>query len=147
MNRLSMLSRFCLCAVFVLTLVAVPKDGRAQSAEQQSAITAVIGNQLDAFRRNDGADAYGFAAPNIKTMFPTVDVFMSMVRRGYAILIDPAGVEFLDMRARDGALFQAVRLIGRDGERRIAIYQMEQQEDGSWKIAGVFMTEDPQAAV
>lgn len=147
MNPVSTLSRLCRLGFVVAVLLAAPLQVQGQTADQQAAIVDVIQNQLNAFNRDDGADAYGYAAPNIKTIFPSVDIFMQMVRGGYGFLIDPAGVEFLDIRSDGGALYQAVRVIDRDGKRRIAIYHMEQQEDGSWKIAGVYITDDPAAAV
>lgn len=151
MNRIPAFSRLCIRSlavlVFAACLAAAPGTGQAQTAEQQAAIVDVIRNQLSAFRRDDGPGAYRFAAPTIQTIFPSANIFMDMVRRGYGFLIDPAAVEFLDVRAEGGDLYQAVRVIDRDGKRRIAIYQMERQEDGSWKIAAVYITEDPQAAV
>ncbi len=109
--------------------------------EQQAAI-AVIQNQIDALSRSDGAAAYSYAAPIIKQKFRSAEMFMTMVRQGYGILIDPAGVEYLDLRTMAGDLMQAVRVLGRDGVSKILIYQMQLQEDGIWKIAGVYMTED-----
>ena len=151
MSRIPAFSRLCIrtlpALLLAACLAAAPRTGQAQTAEQQSAVVEVIQNQLSAFQRDDGPGAYRFAAPNIRTLFPTADVFMDMVRRGYGFLIDPAAVEFLDVRAEGGDLYQAVRVIDRDGKRRIAIYRMERQEDGSWKIAAVYITEDPQAAV
>ena len=144
--------RFTAAAVLAAGLILAtaslsPRSGLAQTADQRSAVVAVIESQLQAFRQNDGSGAYRHAAPNIQDMFGTVDVFMDMVRRGYGFLIDPAVVEFLDVKAERADLLQAVRVIGRDGTRKIAIYRMERQADGSWKIAGVYITEDPQAAV
>lgn len=114
--------------------------------EQQAAI-AVIQQQLNALKAADGSKAFSYAAPNIKQRFQSPDIFMTMVRQGYGILIDPRDVEFLDLRTVSGDLLQAVRVIGQDGTSKIAIYQMQQQEDGSWKIAGVYMTDDNKADV
>ncbi|TIX97077.1 MAG: DUF4864 domain-containing protein, partial [Mesorhizobium sp.] len=55
----------------------------AGDAEIKAAQT-VIDSQLKAFVANDGAKAYSFAAPNVKRVFPTVDMFMNMVTNGYA---------------------------------------------------------------
>ena len=106
MNRLPAFSRLWSRAVpalaLALCLAVLPGTGQAQTAEQRAAIVTVIESQLDAFRQNDGANAYGYAAPNIRTYFPTAEVFMEMVRGGYGFLIDPAAVEFLDIRAKNG---------------------------------------------
>ena len=126
----------------VLAAPAAKAQDYSEGGPEQQAVIGVIQNQIDALSRADGAAAYSYAAPIIKQKFRSADIFMSMVRQGYGILIDPAGVEFLDLRTMSGDLMQAVRVIGRDGISKIFIYQMELQEDGVWKIAGVYMTED-----
>jgi hypothetical protein len=62
---------------------------------------------------------------------------MAMVRGGYQPVYRPQSVEFLDARIVDGKTGQAVRFVGPDGQAVIAIYTMEQQPDGSWRIAAV----------
>ena len=136
-----------LFTLFLIIVAPAQAQDFSEGGPEQSAAIAVIEGQLTAFSRADGPAAFSHAAPVVKRKFPNPDIFMTMVRQGYGILIDPAGVEFLDMRTVDGDLYQAVRVIGQDGTRKIAIYQMERQPDGSWKIAGVYMTEDRQPAV
>ena len=131
----------------VFTAPSVQAQGFTEGGPEQTAAIAVIQNQLNALNRSDGAEAFSYAAPIIKQKFQSADVFMTMVRQGYGILINPAGVEFLDLRTISGDLMQAVRVIGQDGVSKIAIYQMQRQEDGSWKIAGVYMTDDQRPQV
>jgi hypothetical protein len=67
-------------------LIAVLAGSILASAAEEN-VTAgqtIIRSQEEAFRRDDAAAAYTFAAPGIKGMFQTPDVFMSMVRNGYA---------------------------------------------------------------
>jgi len=64
-------------------LLALASPCLAGEAEVKAA-QDVIDSQLKAFIANDGARAYSFAAPNIKQLFPTADVFMDMVGKGYA---------------------------------------------------------------
>lgn len=107
-------------------------------ADRQS-IEGVIARQLDAFRHDDAAGAYAFAAPSIQRMFPTPDIFMDMVRRGYAPVYRPSDVVFADLALRDGDLVQTVELTGPDGRPVTALYTMERQPDGSWRIAGCML--------
>ena len=132
-------------AVVTLALVLAPafigaaalRAAEHSQAQQQAAIVDVISQQLAAFGRDDAAGAYAFAAPSIQQKFPSPDIFMSMVRRGYAPVYRPVAVEFLELREFQGVPYQAVRLIGPDGAAVIALYRMQQQADGSWRIAGV----------
>ena len=52
--------------------------------------------QLDAFARGDDATtAYAQASPVIQAKFQSKEIFMAMVRQGYAVLIQPQRVDFL----------------------------------------------------
>ena len=105
----------------------------------QPAIIDTIQSQLDAFQRDDGIEAFSYASPRIQERFRTPGNFMAMVRTGYPAVYRPSAVEFLDIELRDGRIFQPVRFVGPDGEAVIAIYEMERQVDGIWKINGVYL--------
>ena len=102
----------------------------------RGAIRAVIADQMAAFKRDDGAAAFGFAAPNIQTMFGSPERFMEMVRDGYQAVYRPSDVSFGDLVRIDGQLTQLVNLVGPDGVPRTALYFMERQPDGKWRIGG-----------
>lgn len=114
-------------------------EANAPSTADQNAIRGIIEAQLAAFQRNDGSAAFSYASPLIQQKFGSPENFMAMVEGGYAPVYRPREVEFLDSRVKDGQTAQAVRFIGPDGKSVIAIYSMEQQPDGGWRIAGVFL--------
>ncbi|MBI3512563.1 MAG: DUF4864 domain-containing protein [Proteobacteria bacterium] len=105
-------------------------------AADRGAIRAVIAEQMAAFKRDDGTAAFGFAAPNIQTMFGTPERFMAMVRDGYPAVYRPSDVSFGDLVRLDGQLTQLVHVVGPDGLPRTALYFMERQPDGNWRISG-----------
>lgn len=107
------------------------------SAEVQSAIVAVIRAQLDAFQRDDGKTAFAHASPSIQGKFGTVERFMAMVQIAYPAVYRPSAVEILDARIIDPHTAQAVKIIDGAGQAQVAIYFMELQPDGSWRIDGV----------
>ena len=78
-------------------------------------IRDVIGRQLDAFRRDDGETAFSFAAPGIKSIFGTVDNFMSMVRNGYQPVHRWQSFAFRDIRAVEDWVIQKVHIEAPDG--------------------------------
>ena len=72
---------FTLIALFGLILsLTAPAFGQDISAADRSAIRDAIQGQVDAFRRDDGEGAFGYASPSIRGMFGTSEVFMDMVR-------------------------------------------------------------------
>jgi hypothetical protein len=73
----------------------------------------------------------------VKFAFPTVETFMAMVRRGYQPVHRNNGYRFAAAGATpDGRPTQIVILQGMDGKTWEALYTLEQQPDGTWKIAG-----------
>ena len=112
-----------------LLLVAVP-------ASDHAAIEGVISQQIEDFQRDDGAAAFAFASPELQTMFGDPARFMGMVRSGYQPVYRPRSFTFGDVVENDGRIVQEVGVIGPDGVPRMALYTMEQQPDGSWRIAG-----------
>ncbi len=121
----------------LLTLLATP--ARAQG----SAIEQVIRDQMTAFARDDAEAAFGFATPELRAMFGSAATFMSMVRQGYQPVYRPRSVTFGDLAEEGGQMVQEVGVIGPDGVPRIALYTMERQADGSWRIAGCRLVERP----
>jgi ketosteroid isomerase-like protein len=126
-----------------LAVIATPAAAAVSPADR-AAIEAVISAQIDAFRRDDGPAAYAFAAPNVKALFPTVEMFMRMVERGYAPVYRPQAVRFAETVIENGEVVQRVLLRGPDGRAHLALYTMERQADGMWKIAAVVLVTLPE---
>jgi ketosteroid isomerase-like protein len=132
--------RFLISALLFVFLLA---PARAESADQQ-AFQAVISGQLDAFKTEDYQTAYSYAAPIVKGVFPNVDTFMAMVKRGYGPIYKNSKYVFTELKTDTlGRPAQHVIITASDGKRYEAVYAMQQQPDGSWKIAGVQMVEIP----
>ena len=130
--------------VLLAAVVATPRQALADapdlSAADRQAIRAVIAQQIAAFRRDDGEAAFAFAAPRIREIFTTPDNFMRMVREGYQPVYRPREVNFGTLSTLEGRLVQRVLLVGPDGVPVTALYFMEMQPDGSWKISGCVLT-------
>ena len=69
-------------ALAVIAGLALPAAAEDIGAGDSAAIHSIIQSQIDAFRQDDGAAAYGFASPTIRQIFPSVGAFMDMVRGG-----------------------------------------------------------------
>ncbi len=125
-----------------LLILLIPSFALAQDpvgAAARAAVLATIQAQMEAFRRDDGAAAFSHASPGIRDRFQNPEIFMDMVRGGYSAVYRPREVEFLESRAESGEILQPVRVVGPDGKSAIALYRMQRQADGTWKIAGVVL--------
>ncbi|MEP4380090.1 MAG: DUF4864 domain-containing protein [Alphaproteobacteria bacterium] len=128
-----------LLIVLLLSLVGVIPV-RAQSsvsALDGAAFAEVIEGQISAFARDDGDTAFAFASPDIRRAFMTAEKFMQMVRSSFRPVYRPRAYSFGDPAIVEGTPVQPVRVIGPDGRGTVALYRMERQADGSWRIAGV----------
>lgn len=151
-NGASLAAMNRLAALILLALLAGAAPVAAQAPEttvdaaDAEAFRAVISGQMDAFARDDGAAAFAFAAPTIQRLFATPENFMAMVRAGYQAVYRPQAVAFeapIRVPAQNDtdseAFAQPVRVTGPDGRPVLAMYHMERQPDGSWRIAGVVL--------
>lgn len=122
---------------FAFALMAVTARAETLNSADQAAVTAVIERQLQAFANDDDAEAYAQAAPLVKFAFPNVETFMAMVKQGYLPVYRNNGYTF-EESAFDtaGRPTQRVIIRGTDGKNHEALYTMEKQPDGNWKIAG-----------
>jgi hypothetical protein len=130
----------------VLLLLAVLLGLAAPArAGDVAAAQSVIRAQEQAFSRDDAAAAYSHAAPEIKEIFPQADIFMQMVQQGYAPVYRHRSFEFGEARAAGGRIAQRVHIVDDNGEAWEAIYTLEQQSDGSFKITGCSLLKAGQA--
>ncbi|WP_299863293.1 DUF4864 domain-containing protein [uncultured Hoeflea sp.] len=126
------------CAALALALLIAPVAARADDA---AAGQQVIESQINAFLNDDMQAAYSFAAPSIKRLYPDENRFFDMVKRGYQPVYRPGNFAFgRSKSAPDGSgLVQEVLIQGPDGQDWTALYSLERQPDGSFKINGVQM--------
>jgi len=133
-----------LFAALLIAPAALIQPANATDEAEKSAIKSFIDSQLKAFLADDGALAYSFAAPMIKDIFPDPEAFMSMVKRGYQPVYRPKDYSFLELKETQMGLTQTVQITDSMGELWNAVYRMEKQPDGSWKISGVWLFKLPQ---
>jgi hypothetical protein len=131
---------FLVLALFGLLCAAraAVADGGWSDADR-AAIRATIESQLAAFGRDDGGEAFAYAAPAIRQKFGTAENFMSMVRSAYVPVYRPREVEFRDLVEIEGAPTQEVLVVGPDDLAYLAYYIMQRQADGGWRINGCIL--------
>jgi hypothetical protein len=123
-----------LSAIFLLAAELRAQQVAPADAEQ---FQKIISGQITAFRADDGLAAYSYAAPAIKRIFPSPEIFMQMVRQGYRPVYRPRRFEFGDVTEEiQGRPTQQVTIVDENGKTWSALYVFERQPDGSWKIIG-----------
>lgn len=128
-------------AILAIPLI-FPAAAQGLSSNDRATIRAMIADQIEAFRRDDAALAYGYAAPGIKRLFPTPERFMEMVREQYRPVYRPQSVTFGEIVETPDGVLQKVFLTGPDGNSWVAAYLAERQANGSWRISGCSLIAD-----
>jgi hypothetical protein len=110
--------------------------GPVSAGDDVAAAQDVIRAQEQAFSRDDAAAAYSYAAPAIQKLFPRADIFMFMVQNSYAPVWRHRSFEFGEARTEGSWVAQRVHIVDANGEAWEALYTLEQQADGSFRITG-----------
>lgn len=108
----------------------------APSAEEWQEIRRLITAQREALIAGQGDHAASFATAPIRRQFRDGAGFLRMVREGYAPLLTARYTEFLEGAVIEGTTVQPLRLVLPDDSVLVALYAVERQRDGSWRIAG-----------
>ena len=123
---------FLLAVALFLPAAAFAGDTEIKAAQ------GTIEAQLKAFQAGDGALAYSYAAPTIQRIFPTADIFMGMVESAYQPVRNPRNYAFGKVQEMGAnSIVQQVLITGADGKEYEAVYTLELQPDGVYRITGV----------
>ncbi|MGH8705664.1 MAG: DUF4864 domain-containing protein [Burkholderiales bacterium] len=125
--------------VRTLLLALAPLAVSAQSVlsvADTRAVREVIEAQLDAFRRDDAPRAFSYATAGIRKTFRTPEVFLEMVRTSYAVVYRPQSVQFDPPVVIGGEVVQPVRMTDAEGRAWLALYPMQREASGAWRING-----------
>lgn len=114
---------------------AVAAETALPAAEWQ-AIQRVIAAQRAAIVAHQADRAFAYASPGIQRQFGDAATFIAMVDAAYSPLASARYVEFLEGAVIEGIVVQPLRLIDADNTVRVALYTMEKQPDGAWRISG-----------
>lgn len=131
-------------SAFMAVLVALfcqcvqAQEGDAKLAADRAAMQAVISQQLRAIQADDEPGAFAFNTDALQQHFHTPAKFMQMVRAHFDALYRAKSPEFIDvgtMQAKPDLHVQGLKLTGPEGHVWIAIYKLEQNKAGDWRVA------------
>jgi hypothetical protein len=124
----------------LLIAVVAAAVAPAYADDNVAAAQSVIRAQEEALGHDDAAAAFTFAAPAIQGLFHTPEIFMAMVRNGYAPVYRHKSFEFGEAKIAGGKITQEVHIIDAAGAAWEALYTLEPQPDGSLKISACVLT-------
>jgi hypothetical protein len=129
--------------ILVLAGLAARADDASRDTARRAA-RATIERQIDAFRRNDAVGAYAEAAPQIRNLFPSAETFIAMVAKGYAPVLRPRSYRFeTAQETAEDEIAQGVSLQDEAGLDWVALYTLQRQIDGQWRITGCQLKKAP----
>ena len=123
-------------ATFLFATAVAGQEESPLNAADWKAIRQVITEQRAALVAGDRTRAFSYATPALRAQFGDADTFMAMVELGYRALLSARYTEFLDGAVVEGLVVQPLRLIDADNTVRLAIYTLERQPNGAWRISG-----------
>ena len=130
--------------VVLFAFMSLAAFAQSISETEKTEFQRIITAQISAFRADDGPTAYSYAAPVVRNIFPTPEIFMSMVKRGYSPVYRPQSFNFTEALIDPlGRPAQKMLVVGPDGKTYEALYSMEKQPDGTWRISGCTLLEIP----
>jgi hypothetical protein len=138
-----------LLALLAGLLPALLRAGPAAALDDadRAGVQAAIGGQIEAFRRDDAAGAYAYAAPGIRSIFPSEDGFLAMVRRAYPPVYRPRRFTYRPLEEGPEGFVQRVEIQDADGQDWVARYTLERRPDGSFAITGCTLERVPGESV
>lgn len=137
----------CLLAGFMMPWSGTNVFAQALSRADAQAIHDVIQSQLDAFAADDAVKAFELAAPSTQASLGDSEKFLQLIKEKYPPIYRHRVAIFQDPEIVDGSAHQVVRLTDRDNLVWVAVYRMQQEPDGEWKIEGCKLLETTSVSV
>ena len=125
---------------------ALAQTTSSLTADDEAEIRRIISAQIAAFGSDDAERAFSYAAPRIASQFGSPERFLRMVREHYDPVYRPREVAFREIDERGQLPTQIVLVVDQQGQAHIALYPMERQDDGTWRIAGCLLQPAPDDA-
>jgi len=139
----ALMIRFLSTIVFATAALAVAHTAAGPVPEDDAQkILGVIVAQLDAFADDDADRAFQAATPALREAIGSSGRFLALVRGNYPMVYRPASVTFHKPQQEQGAVLQLVEITDSDAKSWLAMFEMEQQPDASWRISGCVVTEN-----
>lgn len=145
------MKRWFFAMLFLLAGLALPLSS-ASAAEQVSeedrrAIRAVVQSQLEALAVDDAEGAFALATADTRNRLRNSDTFLQIIKQRFTPIYRHQMAIFSVPEVIAGRMVQIVRLTDKESAVWLAIYQMQKEADGTWKIDGCRLIETTAVSV
>lgn len=125
----------------LLAMIAMPfSTMRSMAApvppDDAASIQAAIRGQLHAFSEDDAESAFELNTPSIRSQMGSPENFLRVIREEYTPIYRHLVVIFSAPQELGDAIIQIVRLTDRESRVWLAVYNMQRDLTGNWKIDG-----------
>ncbi len=136
-------------SLFLLLLISVVNGAAAEAMHPSDvqAIRIVIQSQLDAFEEDDAVKAFDLAAASTRVELGDAENFLRLIKEKYPPIYRHRLAIFSAPEMVDGYALQIVRLTDRDNLVWLAVYRMQRETDGNWKVEGCRLLETTSISV
>lgn len=136
--------RFVAPLLIAAAALAAPASRAQPPADEgvRHAIHSVIQSQLAAFAAENAPAAFAATTPAVRqSTYGGADRFLELVRQVYPMIYHHAQADFLEVELKGSEAFQLVRVVDEAGRVWHAMFILERQPDGSWRIGACSVNE------
>lgn len=102
----------------------------------------VVATQLQAFAEDDADRAFETNTPGVQQAIGSAGHFLALVRGNYPMVYRPASIAFMKPERHGESVLQLAAIVDNQGKPWLALFSLEQQADGSWRISGCVVSEN-----
>lgn len=138
---------FLRLAALLLASLSFSAWGAELSESDSTAIQKIVRQQIDALANDDALSAFALASTDTRTRIGTPDDFLQLIKKEYDPVYRHRLALFSPPQMVNGKTYQLVRLTDLDSHVWIAVYLLDRDEVGDWKIEGCQLVETTTVAV
>lgn len=136
-----------LLALLMCTALPVASAIADLNSADVRAIHGVIQSQIQALAQDDAVGAFDLASPDAKERLGTPENFLQIIKEHYSPIYRHRLALFSPPENINGNIIQIVRLTTRDSHVWLAVYRMQRDTEGRWRVDGCQLFETGSVSV
>jgi Domain of unknown function (DUF4864) len=122
-------------------------DPEAKIEKMAVPVRSIIEQQMIAVRQANAAAAFASVAPKLQQTFATGENYLRFFRAQFPGIASGHIISFGDLRETSFGMAQMVRISGERGEPWLALFIMDEVDNGDWRIANVVVVKVPSVEI
>ncbi|MBI1891492.1 MAG: DUF4864 domain-containing protein [Burkholderiales bacterium] len=134
-------------ATLLIASISISAWSAELTSSEVTAIQKTVRQQIDALANDDALGAFALTSTDTRTRIGTPDDFLRLIKEEYDPVYRHRLALYSPPQIVNGKTYQLVRLTDLDSRVWIAIYLLDRDEVGDWKIEGCQLVETTTVAV